>query len=249
MTKAITPIGDSGIRISFGDEVSPKLHRQMIAIKKKLESKQFSWIIDIIPSFTTLSIVYRPVEITYKKACEILEEILQDKEEHGADDALVYHIPVCYESPYELDLEDVAQINHLSKQEVIELHTKQTYYIYFLGFLPGFAYLGGMDAQIATPRLEEPRLEVPAGSVGIAGEQTGIYPVKSPGGWRIIGRTPVRLYDRSRMPPALLLPGNYVRFYPISQAEFQAIERRVKAGTYEIKTTTCKGDSICTSSI
>lgn len=243
MTKAITPIGDSGIRISFGDEVSPKMHQTIIAFKKRLESKQFPWIIDIIPGFTTLSIVYRPVEITYKEACKKLEEILQDELEFIANEALIYHIPVCYESPYQLDLEEVARINRLSVNDVIDIHTKQTYYIYFLGFLPGFAYLGGLDHRIATPRLAEPRRNVPAGSVGIAGEQTGIYPLNSPGGWRIIGRTPVYLYDPTRVPPALLLPGNYVRFHSISRADFQEIQRQVKEGTYEIKTTTYQGDS------
>ena len=242
MTKSLTPIGDSGIRICFGSAVSPELHQQMIALKKRLESKQFPWIIDIIPSYTTLTIIYSPVDITYQKACKQLEEILFDDREKEANDSIIYHIPVCYESPYELDLEEVARKNHLTKDKVIELHMNQTYYIYFLGFLPGFAYLGGMDRRIATPRLETPRLEVPAGSVGIAGEQTGIYPVNSPGGWRIIGRTPVRLYDRGRIPPALLLPGNYVRFYAITRDEFQEIEYRVKKGTYQIKTTTCKGD-------
>lgn len=243
MIKRLSPIGDSGIRISFGDEISPELHQKLIAFKKNMEAKKFPWMIEIIPSFTTLSIFYRPVDITYKEVCEAIEEILQDEQKLKADDAFIYHIPVCYESPYQLDLEEVARRNHLSMEDVIDIHTKQTYYIYFLGFLPGFAYLGGMDHRIATPRLDEPRLEVPAGSVGIAGEQTGIYPLQSPGGWRIIGRTPVHLYDRNSVPPALLLPGNYVRFYSISHAEFNEIKQQVIHGTYQIKKTAYKGDS------
>jgi len=243
MTKPFTPIGDSAIRISFENEVSPKTHQKIIAFKKKLELKRFSWIIDIIPGFTTLSIVYRPVEITYKEACEKLEEILQDEQDSIANEAIIYHIPVCYESPYQLDLEEVARLNRLSVEDVINIHKNQTYYVYFLGFLPGFAYLGGMDSRIATPRLAEPRRNVPAGSIGIAGEQTGIYPLNSPGGWRIIGRTPVRVYDRDRIPPSLLLPGNFVRFHSISRDEFQEIAQQVKEGIYEIKTTAYKGDS------
>lgn len=243
MIKSIAPIGDSGIRVSFGNEVSPKTHQTIISFKKRLESKPFSWIIDIVPSFTTLTIVYRPVEITYKEACEKLEEILLDEQVLISNESVIYHIPVCYEYPYQLDLEEVARINHLSVEDVIDIHKKNTYYVYFLGFLPGFAYLGGMDNRIAAPRLAEPRQNVPAGSVGIAGEQTGIYPLNSPGGWRIIGRTPVHLYDRDRIPPALLLPCNYVRFHSISHDEFQEIEQQVKKGKYEIKTTTYKGDS------
>lgn len=243
MERKFSPLGDCGIRISFGHEQSPALNRKLMNWKERIEASEINGITDIIPSYTTLSIFYDPFEITYVNMCAKLEEIVAEENESVTNDPLIYHIPTCYESPFNLDLDDVARINRLSTEEVVSLHSKHHYYIYMLGFLPGFPYLGGLDTRIATPRLATPRLNVSAGSVGIAGEQTGIYPLPSPGGWRIIGKTPLRLYDSSNKPAILLSAGNYVRFYPVSYHEYNEIEQKVKNGTFRIKTTKYKGEA------
>jgi inhibitor of KinA len=130
-------------------------------------------------------------------------------------------IPVCYDPEFGLDIEAVAAHHHYSVEEVIRLHTSATYLVYFLGFSPGFAYLGGLPQSLRTPRLATPRSQVAAGSVGIAGDQAGVYPIDSPGGWRLIGRTPVRMFDASANPPARLQPGDQVRFSAIDRSAFQ----------------------------
>ena len=132
-------------------------------------------------------------------------------------------IPVLYGGEMGPDLEFVAQHAGKTPEEVVGIHTSADYLIYMLGFTPGFAYLGGMSGEIAAPRLETPRVKIPAGSVGIAGSQTGVYPIDSPGGWQLIGRTPVRMYDPEREPPILPQAGQYIRFYPIDRAEFDRI--------------------------
>lgn len=149
--------------------------------------------------------------------------------------AMVVHIPVCYGGEYGLDLETVAKHNGISVDEVINIHADTDYLIYMMGFTPGFPYLGGMSEKIATPRLEVPRRKIPVGSVGIAGAQTGVYSMETPGGWQLIGRTPVRLFDSSKQNPILLQAGNYVRFVRITEAEYQMIEAEIKQGIYQPK--------------
>ncbi|NLG86950.1 MAG: 5-oxoprolinase subunit PxpB, partial [Firmicutes bacterium] len=144
-------------------------------------------------------------------------------------------IPVCYGGKFGPDLDYVCEHTGLSAEEVIQLHTGTDYLIYMLGFTPGFSYLGGMDERLATPRLKTPRTHIPAGSTGIAGKQTGIYPIDSPGGWQLIGRTPLKLYDPFRDPPVLLKAGNYVRFTAITEDEYEEIAAQVAAGTYKVQ--------------
>ena len=142
----------------------------------------------------------------------------------------VVEIPVAYGGEFGPDIGFVAEYNGLTVEEVVEIHSKPLYRVYMLGFVPGFAYLGGMDERITTPRLEKPRLKVPAGSVGIAGKQTGWYAIESPGGWRLIGRTPLKTFNPMESPPSLVLPGDYVRFKPISEEEFWRIHRESDGG-------------------
>ncbi len=243
LEQQFSPIGDCGIRISFGSEPSPERSRKMMNFKEQIESSALGGITDIIPGYATLAIFYDPFEWTYPALCAELKTILSELDEAAVKAPIVYHIPVCYEEPFNLDLDDVAQMNQLAANEVVSLHANRLYYIYMLGFLPGFPYLGGMDKRIAAPRLASPRLNVSAGSVGIAGEQTGVYPLQSPGGWRIIGKTPIRLYDPDRKPAILLSAGNYVRFYPISYDDYTNIEKEVIRGVFCVKTTEYIGDS------
>lgn len=148
---------------------------------------------------------------------------------------ILYKIPVCYDDEFALDMANVMEHTGLRQDEIISIHSGTDYLIYMLGFLPGFAYLGEMDKRLVTPRLESPRLEISQGAVGIGGEQTGIYPVASPGGWQLIGKTPVLVYDNKKEKPILYRAGDYIRFIPVTKEEYLDIEQQVQNGTYQIE--------------
>jgi len=217
------PLGDSALLVSFGEVIDEETNDRVHALAKAIEKASFEWLVEVVPAYSSLAVIYDPKLIDFdgvKRAIQGLEFSAEKFE------GKLVEIPVLYGGEYGPDLEFVAEYNGLTPEEVIEIHSKPVYRVYFLGFLPGFAYLGGMDERIATPRLEKPRLKVPAGSVGIAGKQTGIYPLESPGGWRLIGRTPLRLFNPSKEPPTLLQPGDKVKFVPIDEEEkFREIYR------------------------
>ena len=149
------------------------------------------------------------------------------------NEKLITEIPVCYGGVFGPDIENVAKLAGLTVEEVIKIHSQEDYLIYMLGFLPGFTYLGGLDERIHTPRLANPRIKIPAGSVGIGGSQTGIYPLDSPGGWQLIGKTPVKTYDPLREPPILFEAGQYIRFVPVTEDEYYKIEDKISKGQYQ----------------
>ena len=164
-----------------------------------------------------------------------MEKILSVEIAAGARKKKVFEIPVCYGGEFGPDLATIAEHAGLSEQEVIDIHTSTDYLIYMLGFLPGFTYLGGLDERIHTPRLANPRIRIPAGSVGIGGSQTGIYPMDSPGGWQLMGLTPVKTYDPDREVPILVEAGDYIRFVPVDRAEYDRIKTEVEQGTYRVR--------------
>ncbi|WP_456367587.1 5-oxoprolinase subunit PxpB [Thermococcus sp.] len=213
----IKALGDSALLISFGERIDEEINEKVHALARAIEKAGFEWLVEVVPAYSSLAVIYDPALVDFESVKRAIEgiEIVSERFE-----GKLVEVPVVYGGEYGPDLEFVAKYNGLSVDDVIEIHSRPIYRVYFLGFLPGFAYLGGMDERIATPRLEKPRLKVPAGSVGIAGKQTGIYPLESPGGWRLIGRTPLRLFDPSKEPPTLLQPGDRVKFVPIDESEF-----------------------------
>jgi len=232
----IEPFGDSGLRVQFGKEISKATNEKIRCFCLLLKEKNIPGLIEWIPAYTAVSLIYDPYFIFYDDLKDRVMEIVSDMKEVDLPPAKIFEIPVFYGGVHGPDLSEVAEENKLDEQKVIDLHTKEDYLIYMMGFIPGFTYLGGMSGKIAMPRKENPRTEIPAGSVGIAGKQTGIYPVKSPGGWQIIGKTPVKLYDETKESPILLEAGNYIRFVQITEKEFLEIEKKVEAGTYTPKT-------------
>ena len=193
---------------------------------------------ELVPTYRSLLVQYDLHKVAYEDVAARLEEFAKVAES-PADTVprgnVVVHIPMAYGGEFGPDLEAVADHNGLSSQEVIDIHSGTGYRVFMLGFAPGFPYLGGMDERIACPRLQTPRIRVAAGSVGIAESQTGVYPNASPGGWRIIGRTPVKLFDPGAEPPAAILPGSKVVFMPVSEAKYRTIAAEVEAGDYEIE--------------
>jgi KipI family sensor histidine kinase inhibitor len=211
----IRPASDRSLIVCFGQEISPEAHRRVVSLSRRLGG--IRGILNHHPAYSSVLVDFDP---RLRERAEIEALLRELAGEDGGDGAIerTVEIPVIYGGEYGADLEDVARHTGLPAERVVELHASVEYLVYFLGFSPGFPYLGGLPAELATPRLPAPRKLVPGGSVAIGGGQTGIYPVDSPGGWRIIGRTPLRLFDAQASPPALLAMGDRVRFVPIREA-------------------------------
>lgn len=223
-------IGDSAVTADLGTDINIEANNKILAMRSWLLLHPFEGMKDLVPAYSTLSIYYDPfiVQKTYqpKVIHKWVEEKLQIAFQQSAsapDQAASLHrIPVCYNGNWGADLDAMAESKNMSKEEIILLHSSQTYRVFMIGFMPGFAYMGKVAEQLITPRKQKPGA-VLAGSVGIAGAQTGIYPFDSPGGWNIIGRTPLSLFDPNSRKPVWMQPGDEVKFYPISIEEFEGI--------------------------
>ena len=234
MKKAkILTVGDSSILIEFGKEISPDINARIAATVRLMRVQEIEGIVDMIPSFCALLINYDPRVISYGELKKRLEDVLKVDVAVETEPAKVFEIPVCYDGEYGPDLSNIAEHAGITKEEVIAIHSSSDYLIYMLGFLPGFSYLGGLDERIHIPRLANPRIKIPAGSVGIGGAQTGIYPLDSPGGWQLLGKTPVKTYDPDREVPILFEAGDYIRFVPVDEAEYKKIKKLVAANKYQ----------------
>lgn len=228
--------GDSSVCVEFGNEISPDINRKIRAFKIAVEKSGIPGIVETVPTYRSLLVHYKPEVIGYKAITEIFKSLMGTLDNIEIPPPTVIEIPVLYGGEMGPDIENVASHNGKTVEEVIKIHTSQEYLIYMIGFIAGFPYLGGMSKEIATPRLKEPRVKIDGGSVGIAGEQTGIYPLDSPGGWQLIGRTPLKLYDAEREKPVLLEAGQYIKFRSISQKEFDETAKAVEDGSYKYVT-------------
>ena len=225
MKPTISPVGDRAISIDFGQVIDPTINRHIRQTIERIKELQLDGIIELVPTYCALLVEYDAMLYSYSDICNIIEPTLEEGMSDTTNELVtVVEVPTVYGGEFGPDLSFVASHNQLSEDEVISIHSGTDYLVYMLGFIPGFTYLGGMDSRIATPRLSSPRTLIPAGSVGIAGEQTGTYPSDSPGGWQIIGRTPVTMYDMSKAQAALLKAGDYVRYVPIDESEFHRIK-------------------------
>ncbi|GAF37903.1 5-oxoprolinase subunit PxpB [Lentilactobacillus farraginis] len=230
----IIPVGDQALSIEFANKIDAQVNRRIQSLGKTILAAQLTGVQAVIPAYHTLMVTFDGLNQTYKQLVQELQPIIDVGIAAPLPLQRILKIPVCYESPFNPDLADVAEFAGTTTQEVIRLHTQQPYLIYFLGFLPGFAYMASVVDKIAMPRLTKPRVEIPAGSVGIAGIQTGFYPVTSPGGWRLIGQTPLTLYDADH-PEPFYHAGDLVQFEPISKTQFEKIKAADQAGRYKVK--------------
>ena len=221
----LIPMGDRALVIEFGDRPSPELSARIAAAAQQLRASPPPGVLDIVPAYTTLALHYDPVLIgvgttPYEALIQKIETWLHAQADAKMPHGRLVEIPVCYGGGFGEDLDEVARQHGLTPEAVATIHAGTEYRVYMLGFVPGFAYLGDLDARIATSRRDSPRPRVPAGSVAIGGAQTGVYPLETPGGWQLIGRTPLRMFTPDSEPPCLLRVGDTVRFVAISRAEF-----------------------------
>lgn len=212
----IMPAGDSALVVEFGDRIAPEINEQVNRLAARLRDYPVTGLGEAVPTYRSLFIHYDPFILSYAQLADLVRDQLIRVESLPAVQPKEVEIPVVYGGPAGPDLEAVAALLKLRPDDVIRLHSEALYRVYMIGFTPGFPYLGGLPEQLVVPRLTTPRTHVPAGSVGIAANQAGIYPIESPGGWRILGRTALRLFDPLSEPPSLLAPGDLVRFVPVS---------------------------------
>ncbi len=233
-TYSIFPLGDNAILIDFGNELNESINQKLLEIFRKIKNQNMPGVLDVVPAYSSLTIHYDVMKIFEKAGGKTVFDIITDQVKKIVEDDIEISfeqnrkisIPVCYDQEFGVDLSYLASEKDLSVQDVIQLHTAKSYRVYMIGFLPGFAYMGEVDQRIQIPRKENPRTNVEAGSVGIAGAQTGIYPLQSPGGWQIIGRTPVLLFNKEKTAPVLLQPGDEIKFFSISKHEFTNYQGR-----------------------
>lgn len=241
----IKPVGEAALMVSFGNEINPAILRCARALASALEAAPFPGLKEFEVSYTGITVFYDPLTLAaasslpddpvLSKGCReaksYLEKLLANLRLGEESDKDKVRIPVCYGGEYGPDLEYVAEYHHMAPEEVVKIHTSGDYLVYMIGFAPGFPYVGGLPKEIATPRRKTPRLAIPKGSVGIAGSQTGAYPLETPGGWQLIGRTPLNLfrpYDLAH--PSVLQAGDRIEFYAITPAEYAVIAAKEKEG-------------------
>ncbi len=226
--------GDRALVVEFGDRVDRELSECVLRLDTIIRSNAPAGIVETVPTFRSLTIYYDPL-VTSRGELQGAIEPLFDLGDNPRAGARLWHVPACYEGEFAPDLAEVARLTGLTPNEVVALHSGTRFHVYMLGFLPGFPYMGDLPLQLVLPRRADPRLRVPAGSISIATSLTAIYPYESPGGWHLIGATPIRMFDPERPNPALFAPGDAVKFQPIDAAAFASFRLAVDNRSYEIE--------------
>jgi len=235
----LLPVGEAALMVEFGKGINPEINKKVKALADYLDQRPLPGMLEYVSAYSSVTVFYNPAQVkqfqkeqlhlqpkllAYQVLAELLKEVLSKLDNGVVTKPRTVEIPVCYGGEFGPDLAYVAEYNNITIEEVIEIHCQGQYLVYMIGFAPGFPYLGGMSEKIATPRRPSPRLEIPAGSVGIAGMQTGVYPIATPGGWQLIGRTPLSLFRPQDECPSLLQAGDIIRFRPIPLTEYGEYE-------------------------
>ena len=224
-TFRILPLGDSALTIEFGNAIDPQINARVVAFAKIIVAQAWDGILDVIPTFRSVTVFFDPLQRDSSELAGKLQGLPRRWQNDSEATGTMHEIPVFYGGEWGPDLDEVAAFANLQSGEAIALHASMSYRVYMLGFSPGFPYLGLVPEQLAIPRRSTPRTKVPAGSIGIADRQTGIYPTTTPGGWQLIGRTPIAIYRKTEADPYLLKPGDLVRFRPIDRDDFDRLSR------------------------
>lgn len=228
------PFGEKAILIEWPAAISELILDDILIFKSKIIAQKKSCIIDIIVGYHSLTVVFNFHFINYTDELSILKSIYNSDIKSAKKVRHLWEIPVCYDDEFGLDLEEISMKKNLSKEAIIQLHSQPIYSVFFIGFLPGFLYLGGLDSQLFMDRKSNPRLQIDQGSLGIGGKQTGIYPLNSPGGWNIIGKSPLLFFDAKREKPCFAISKDFIKFIPISKEEFYEIQGKVHNESYQI---------------
>ncbi len=233
MNVRFLPAGDTAVIVQFGDRIDRGVNERVLRLSAQVRAANLAGVVETVPTFRSLLVHYDPLATDSASLTVAIENLLDDSRGE-AQPVKLWRIPACYAASHAPDLEEVAQRTGLSTAEIVRLHGSTRYHVYMIGFVPGFPYMGDLPAPLTLPRRADPRVRVSAGSIAIATNMTAIYPLESPGGWHLIGATPIRLFDLRRPRPALLSPGDAVRFEPITVPEFDAIRAAVTADAYQV---------------
>ena len=243
MNIRLLPSGEQVMVIEFGDKIDREINIKVHHLSKLLAGLKDDRIIEIVPTYRSLLVHFDLTRIKREELAEIVHKLMgtmKEGEEDSSPRKIVY-VPVCYGGEFGPDMNFVMEHTKLPAEEIIAIHTGTPYLVYMLGFTAGFPYLGGMSEKIATPRLKTPRTKIPAGSVGIAASQTGLYPIESPGGWQLIGRTPIKAFSPQSQNPFLFAAGDYLQFRAVNRDEYDQILKRVESGNYTAETGVMEG--------
>jgi inhibitor of KinA len=227
------PAGDTAVVVEFGLDIDRAVSERVLRLSTRVREAALPGVIETVPTFRSLAIHYDPLTTSGAAVAEAARLFLDDAA-HESKPQRLWRVPACYEEPYGPDLADVAERTGLTPAEVVSLHTTTQFHVYMVGFLPGFPYMGDLPPELVLPRRTDPRVRVPAGSVAMAMAMTGVYPVESPGGWHLIGATPIRLFDLAWEQPAQFAPGDAVRFDPVTPAEYERVRAAVERGDYAL---------------
>lgn len=234
MTRLL-PSGDTTLVVEFGDTVDRALNAHVLALAERIAEAGIDGVVEQVPTFRSLMVHYDPTKLLYGELVERVAPLLKDLKA-TVRAGRQWALPVCYEGDLAPDLTTAAESLKLAPDEVVRIHAGTVYHVYSVGFLPGFPYMGDLPERLALPRRESPRLKVPMGSVCMAMRMTGVYPLESPGGWHLLGRTPVRLFDRRRTDAVMFAPGDQVRFVPVPRAEYDRLEALSVSGSLDLAT-------------
>ncbi len=229
--------GDTAVVVEFGDRIDRHLSERVLRLSSRMRAANLPGVVETVPTFRSLLVHYDPLATDSASLTAAIEKLL-DSSRGEPQPVKLWRIPACYEASHAPDLAEVAQRTGLGTAEVVRLHSSTRYHVYMIGFVPGYPYMGDLPVQLVLPRRADPRVRVPAGSIAIATTMTAIYPLESPGGWHLIGATPVRLFDARRPKPALFSPGDAVQFEPVAPAEFDVIRAAVEADAYTVPSET-----------
>lgn len=230
------PAGDRSMVVEFGNVIDSGINDRVHALAGRMTKEKIAGVMELLPTFRSLMVYYDPLQISYEELQGKIKSLGVEGDAAVQRKKTILKIPCCYGARFGQDLADMEKYTGLDRDEIIAIHSSVDYKIYMMGFLPGFVYLGGLDSRIEMPRLQTPRVKIQPGAVGIGGNQTGVYPLASPGGWRLMGGTPVDFYDPDREEPILCKAGEYIRFIPITINDYYDIRRMIVKGEYKVET-------------